>query len=90
MVTDETWVGVLHAQERVDGGDQPGHHVGATVCAARRRRQCPKAPFRRGSPTRQPLGCQCGVAANASAHLVGSARHAESIDGDEPCGTSNG
>jgi hypothetical protein len=61
-------------RERV-GGDQPGHHVSATVRAARKAQSTPAGPAERG------------VEANSRAHPVPSARHAESIDGDEPSGS---
>jgi len=62
-------------------------HVSATVCAAGRRSQCPKAPLRRGPQRGSRVGVPMrGRSERERAHLVRSARHAESIDGAEHSG----
>jgi hypothetical protein len=60
-------------RERV-GSDQPGHHVSATVRAARRRSQCPKAPRNAGSKP-------------SSAHLYAALVTRRALDGAEHSGS---
>ena len=57
-VTREAWVCVLHTLERVGGGNQPGHHVSATVLRCAEAQSMPEGPAERG------------VEANASAHSI--------------------